>query len=93
MLGFRRRNKLSLLVNLCNSLLTYWPTDIKLMGYQKVLISAMHDLTTKNYQHARLHHLRQEVEAASSQSHKFFHDLHESHTQYNMARLEDDGIM
>ena len=50
--AFKRRKKLSLLVKLldkCNSLLTYWPRDVELMGYQEVLISAMHDLTTKNY--------------------------------------------
>ena len=47
------------------------------MGYQDVLISTMHDLTMKNYQHARLHRLRQEVENANCQSHKFFHDLHD----------------
>ena len=54
---------------------------------------AMHDLTARNYQRARPHRLRQEVEDANCQTHKFFHDLHESHTQDNMARLEDDGIM
>ena len=94
--AFKRRKKLSLLVKLldkCNSLLTYWPTDVELMGYQEVLISAMHDLTAKNYQHARLHRLRQEVEDANCQSHKFFHDLHESHARHNVVRLEENGIM
>ena len=94
--AFKRRKKLSLLVKLlhkCNSLLTYWPTYVELMGYQDVLISTMHDLTMKNYQHARLHRLRQEVEDANCQSHKFFHDLHESHARHNVVRLEENGIM
>ena len=63
------------------------------MGYQEVLISAMHDLTAKNYQHARLHRVRQEVEHANGQSHKFFRDLHESHAQHNVVRLEENGNM
>ena len=29
--------------------------DVELTRYQKVLISMMHDLIAKNYQHARLH--------------------------------------
>ena len=54
----RRRKKSSLLISLlgkCNSLLTYWPTDVELMGCQEVLIFVMHDLTEKHYQHTRLH--------------------------------------
>ena len=53
----------------------------------------MHDRTAKNDEHVRLHHLRQEVEDANSQAHKFFHDLHESHAQHNVVRLDDNGIM
>ena len=70
----------------CNSLLTNSPTDVELMGYQEVLISAMQDLTTKSYQHARLHRLRRELEDANCQSHKFFHDPHESHARHNVVR-------
>ena len=74
-------------------IVTYWPTDVELMGYQEILISAMHDLMAKNYSHARLHYLRQELEDANCQSHKFFHDLHESHAQHNVVRIEEIGIM
>ena len=55
--AFRRRKISRLAINLldkCNSLLTYWPTTVKLVGYQAVLFSMMHDLT-KIYQYARLH--------------------------------------
>ena len=75
---FRKRNKLSLLVNLldkCNSLLTYWPSEVELKGYQEVLSYAMHDLMAKNYQSARLDLLRQKVEDLNCLSHKFLHDL------------------
>ena len=47
----------------------------------------MHDLTAKSYQHARVHCLRQEVEDVNCQSHKFFHDLHESHARHNMVSM------
>ena len=67
--------------------------DVELIGYQEVLIFAMLDLTEKNYEHARLHRLQQEVDDANCQSHKFFHDLHESHAQHNVAKLEEKGIM
>ena len=64
---FRRRKKLSVLSNLldkCNSL-TYWSIYVELKKYQEVLMFAMHDLTARNYQRARPHRLRQEVEDAN----------------------------
>ena len=58
------------LLDKCNSLLTYWPTDVELMGYREVLISVMHYLVARTYQHAKLHHLRQELPDVNCQSHR-----------------------
>ena len=33
------------------------------------------------------------MEDVNCQSHKYFRDLHESHTSHNVVRLIDDGIM
>ena len=44
-------------------------------GYQEILISMMCDVTTNNYQEARLHRLKHEVVDDNCQS----HDLYESH--------------
>ena len=48
--AFRRRKNLRLLINLpdkCNSFKTYRSMGVELKKHQDILISAMHELTTK----------------------------------------------
>ena len=47
--------------------------------YEDILISVMHDLITKKYQCAR--------EDQNCQSHKIIHDLHESHSLTQCAKV------